>query len=76
MPPFRRKPHQPSMSKAELRAQGVQAMAQASKSVTKLPMKIKRRCGRCDHINSVLVEPSEGVPAFKCLACGYSMARP
>ena|GEM_PF-1266669 len=67
---------QPSMSKAELRAQGAQAMVQASKPVTKLPMKIKRRCGRCDHLNSVLVEPGEAVPAFKCSACGSSTARP
>jgi hypothetical protein len=76
MPPFKRTPHQPSMTKAELRAQGVEAMAQASKPVTKLPMKIKRRCGRCDHFDSVLVEPGEDVPAFKCSACGYSMTRP
>jgi len=76
MPPFKPKPRQPSMSKAELRAQGVLALAQASKPVMKLPMKIKRQCARCDHFNSVLVEPGEAVPAFKCLACGYSMARP
>ena len=76
MPPFQPKPRQPSMSKAELRAQGQQALAQASKPVTKLPMKIKRQCGRCDHFNSVLVEPGEAVPAFKCSACGYSTARP
>src|SRR6266487_5503098 len=43
-------------------------LAQASKPVTKLPMKIKRQCGRCDHFNSVLVEPGEAVPAFKCSA--------
>jgi hypothetical protein len=76
MPPFKPKPRQPSMSKAELRAQGVLALAQASKPVMKLPMKIKRQCARCDHFNSLLVEPGEAVPAFKCLACGYSMARP
>jgi hypothetical protein len=76
MPPFKPKPRQPSMSKAELRAQGVQALAQASKPVTKLPMKFKRRCGRCDHFNSVLVEPGAAVPAFKCSACGYTTARP
>ena len=70
------KPRQPSMSKAELRAYGVQALAQAGKPITKLPMKIKRQCGHCDQFNSVLVEPGEAVPAFKCLACGYSMARP
>ena len=68
MPPFKPKPRQPSMSKAELRAQGVLALAQASKPVMKLPMKIKRQCARCDHFNSVLVEPGEAVPAFKCLA--------
>jgi len=39
-------------------------------------MKIKRQCGRCDHFNSVLVEPGEAVPAFKCSACGYQTARP
>lgn len=76
MPPFKPKPRQPSMSKAELRAQGVLALAQASRPVMKLPMKIKRQCARCDHFNSILVEPGEAVPAFKCLACGYSMARP
>ena len=76
MPPFQPKPRQPSMSKSELSAQGQQALAQASKPVTKLPMKIKRQCGRCDHFNSVLVEPGEAVPAFKCSACGYSTARP
>jgi hypothetical protein len=70
------KPRQPSMSKAELRAQGVQALAQAGKPITKLPMKIKRQCGRCDRFNSVLVEPGEAVPDFKCSACGCSKARP
>ena len=75
MPPFKPKPRQPSMSKAELRAKGVLALAQASKPVMKLPMKIKRQCARCDHFNSVLVKPGEAVSAFKCLACGYSMAR-
>jgi len=76
MPPLKPKSRQPSMSKAELRAQGVQALAQASKPVMKLPMKIKRQCGRCDHFNTVVVEPGAAVPAFKCSACGYSAARP
>ena len=67
---------QPSMSKAELRAQGAQAMVQASKPVTKLPMKIKRQCGHCDRFNTVLVQPGEAVPDFKCSACGYSKAWP
>jgi hypothetical protein len=76
MPRLRSNPRQPSMSKAELRAQGVQALAQAAKPITKLPMKIKRQCGRCDQFNSVLVEPGEAVPDFKCSACGYLKARP
>jgi hypothetical protein len=69
MPPLKPKSRQPSMSKAELRAQGVQALAQASKPVMKLPMKVKRQCGRCDHFNTVVVEPGAVVPAFKCSAC-------
>jgi transposase-like protein len=64
------------MSKAELRAQGVQALAQADKPITKLPMKIKRQCGYCDRFNSVFVQPGEAVPDFKCSACGSSKARP
>jgi len=60
------------MSKAELRAQGVLALAQASKPVMKLPMKIKRQCARCDHFNSVLVEPGGAVPASNAWrAVGY-----
>jgi transposase-like protein len=76
MAPWKPKPRQPSMSKAELRAQGVQALAQASKPVMKLPMKVKRQCGRCDRFNTVVVEPGAAVPAFQCSACGYSAARP
>ena len=76
MPPFKPKPRQPSMSKAELRAQGVQALAQADKPITKLPMKLKRQCSHCDRFNSVLVQPGEAVPDFKCSACGCSKARP
>jgi hypothetical protein len=53
------------MSKAELRAQGVQALAQADKPITKLPMKIKRQCGHCDRINSSQVR-----------LCRISNARP
>jgi hypothetical protein len=61
------------MTKAELRAQGIQAVAQTT-PITKLPMKIKRRCGGCGDFNAVLVEAGEAVPAFKCSACGYSSA--
>jgi hypothetical protein len=69
MAPFKRKPPQPGMSKAELRAQGVQALAQVTTPITKLPMKIRRQCKDCGRFNSVLVEPGEAVPAFKCSTC-------
>jgi hypothetical protein len=71
MAPFKRKPRQPPMTKAELREQGVQALAQATKPIIKLPMKIKRQCGRCGDFNSVLVEPGAAVPPFECSSCGY-----
>ncbi len=64
MAPFKPKPRQPHMTKAELRAQGT--------PIIKLPMKIRRQCGRCGDFNSVLVEPGQAVPAFKCSACGYA----
>jgi hypothetical protein len=72
MAPFKPKPRQPHMTKAELRAQGIQALAQVTTPIIKLPMKIRRQCGRCGDFNSVLVEPGQAVPAFKCSACGYA----
>jgi hypothetical protein len=73
MAPFKRKPPQPAMRKAELRAQGVQALAQGvTTPITKLPMKIRkirRQCKDCGRFNSVLVELGEAVPAFKCSTC-------
>jgi hypothetical protein len=69
MAPFKRKPPQLAMSKAELRAHGVQALAQVTTPITKLPMKIRRQCKDCGRFNSVLVEPGEAVPAFKCSTC-------
>jgi hypothetical protein len=74
MASFKSKPRQPPMTKAELRAQGIQAVAQTTTPITRLPMKIKRRCGGCGDFNTVLVEAGEAVPAFKCSACGYSSA--
>jgi hypothetical protein len=71
MTPFKPKPRQPPMTKVELRAQGIQALAQVTTPIIKLPMKIRRQCGRCGDFNSVLVEPGQAVPAFKCSACGY-----
>jgi len=75
MAPFKPKPRQPRMTKAELRAQGIEALAQVTTPIIKLPMKIRRRCGRCGDFNSVLVEPGQAVPAFKCSACGYAAGR-
>jgi hypothetical protein len=72
MAPFKLKPRQPPMTKAELRAQGIQALAQVTTPIIKLQMKIRRQCGRCGDFNSVLVEPGQAVPAFKCSACGYA----
>ena len=72
MAPFKPKPRQPPMTKAEVRAQGIQALAQVTTPIIKLPMKIRRQCGRCGDFNSVLVEPGQAVPAFKCSACGYA----
>ena len=72
MAPFKPKPRQPPMTKAELRAQGIKALAQVTTPIIKLPMKIRRQCGRCGDFNSVLVEPGQAVPAFKCSACGYA----
>jgi hypothetical protein len=72
MAPFKPKPRQPPMTKAELRAQGIQALAQVTTPIIKLPMKIRRQCVRCGDFNSVLVEPGQAVPAFKCSACGHA----
>src|SRR6266478_1110400 len=44
MAPFKPKPRQPPMTKAELRAQGIQALAQVTTPIIKLPMKIRRQC--------------------------------
>jgi len=62
------------MTKAELREQGLQALAQATRPIVKLPLKVRRQCASCREFNSVLVEPDTAVPAFKCSACGYSAA--
>jgi transcription elongation factor Elf1 len=60
------------MTKAELRAQGIRALAEATTPIIKLPTKVTRQCGRCGHFDSVLVDPGQAVPAFKCSACGYA----
>ena len=57
------------LSKAELRAAGELAMAQNSKPIVKLPTKLTRQCGRCGEFGSVMVEPGQPVPEFKCKTC-------
>jgi hypothetical protein len=59
----------PPMTKAELRAQADLAMAAATKPVVKLPTKLVRQCGRCGEFSSVMVEPGEAPPEFKCKSC-------
>jgi hypothetical protein len=59
----------PPLSKAELRAQADAAIAAATKPVVKLPTKHSRQCGRCGEITSVMVEPGEATPPFKCKSC-------
>jgi hypothetical protein len=63
------KPRRPPLSKAELRAAGENAVAQASKPIVKLPTKLVRQCGRCGEFGSVMVEPGEAAPEFKCKSC-------
>ena len=57
------------MTKAELRAQSEQAMASATKPIVKLPTKLVRQCGACGEFTSVMVEPGDAAPAFKCKVC-------
>ena len=58
-----------SADQAELRAQGDQAVAAATKPIVKLPTKLVRQCGRCGELTSVMVEPGQAPPAFKCKIC-------
>jgi hypothetical protein len=59
----------PALTKAELRAQAEQAMAAATKPVVKLPTKLVRQCGKCGEPTSVMVEPGEAAPPFRCKSC-------
>ena len=59
----------PALTKAELRAQAEQAMAAATKPIVKLPTKLVRQCGKCGETTSVMVEPGEAPPPFKCKTC-------
>ena len=68
-PPPRMRQRAPALTKAELRAQAAQAMASATKPIVKLPTKLVRQCGRCGEFVSVMVEPGEAPPEFKCKSC-------
>ena len=59
----------PPLTKAELRAQGDQAVAAATRPIVKLPTKLVRQCGRCGEFSSVMVEPGAPPPEFKCKVC-------
>jgi hypothetical protein len=61
--------HGPALTKEELRAQGAAAMAAATRPIVKLPTKLVRQCGRCGEFSSVMVEPGEAPPEFKCKVC-------
>jgi hypothetical protein len=67
--PMKQRPRGPALTKAELRAQGIQAMAMATKPIAKLPTKLTRQCGRCGEFSSVFVEPGQTPPEFKCKVC-------
>jgi hypothetical protein len=66
---MKRRVRGPALTKAELRARGKEAMAAATKPVVKLPTKLARQCGRCGEFSSVMVDPGEPAPPFKCKVC-------
>ena len=59
----------PALTKAELRAQADRAVTAATKPIVKLPTKLVRQCGRCGEFCSVMVEPGQPAPEFKCKVC-------
>jgi hypothetical protein len=59
----------PPLTKAELRAQADRAIAAGTVPIVKLPTKLVRQCGRCGEFSSVMVDPGEAAPAFKCKSC-------
>jgi len=67
--PMRMRQRAPALTKAELRAQADQALASATKPIVKLPTKLVRQCGRCGEFASVMVEPGQAPPEFKCKSC-------
>ena len=67
--PMKQRRRGPALTKAELRALGAQAVASATKPIEKLPTKVVRQCGRCGEFSSVMVEPGQATPEFKCKVC-------
>jgi len=67
--PMKQRRQGPPLTKEELRAQGAAAMAAATKPIVKLPTKLVRQCGRCGEFSSVMVEPGQAAPEFKCKVC-------
>ncbi|HEY1979478.1 MAG TPA: hypothetical protein VGH13_05270 [Xanthobacteraceae bacterium] len=63
------RPRGPALTKAELRAQAIEATAAATKPIIKLPTKHVRQCGRCGEFSSVMVEAGQEVPKFTCKVC-------
>jgi hypothetical protein len=69
LPMKQQRPRGPALTKAELRAQAIEATAAATKPIVKLPTKHVRQCGRCGEFTSVMVEPGQEVPKFTCKVC-------
>jgi hypothetical protein len=69
LPMMKQRPRGPALTKAELRAQAIEATAAATKPIVKLPTKHVRQCGRCGEFSSVMVEPGQEVPKFTCKVC-------
>ena len=60
----------PQLSKAELRALGVVALADYRKPIKRLPTIIYLKCG-CGHKGHVKVYPGEPRKRFRCSKCNY-----
>jgi len=67
--PMKQRRRGPAFSKAELRIQAEQAVAATNKPILKLPTKVVRQCGRCGESSTVMVEPGQPLPTFKCQWC-------
>ena len=50
-------------------------MANATKPIVKLPTKLTRQCGKCGEVTSVMVNPGDAPPAFKCKRCTRASRR-